>query len=76
MPSHGELSLEDLRTIQEAADLVRVHPATIRNWLRDKKIKRIKAGSRTLLSMRDLEAFVKSSTEASERDKPKASASI
>ena len=48
----------DLVTTKEAAELLRVSPWTIAAWLSQGKLKRIKAGGRTLIAKTDLEAFL------------------
>ena len=48
----------DMLTTKEAAELVRVSHFTISAWLSQKKLKRYKAGGRTLIARRDLERLV------------------
>jgi excisionase family DNA binding protein len=48
----------DMLTTKEAAELVRVSPWTIAAWLTQKKLKRYKAGGRTLIARRDLERLL------------------
>jgi excisionase family DNA binding protein len=48
----------DLLTTKEAAALLRVSPWTISAWLSQGKLKRTKAGSRTLIAKSELEAFL------------------
>jgi excisionase family DNA binding protein len=56
----------DLVSTKEAADLLRVSHWTISAWLSQGKLRRVKAGGRTLIAKSDLEAFVcKSSHENS-----------
>jgi excisionase family DNA binding protein len=54
-----QVNLDDLVTKPEAARLLKVSPWTIAAWLSQGKLKRIKAGGRTLVSKNDLAAFVK-----------------
>jgi excisionase family DNA binding protein len=49
----------DLLTTKEAAEFLRVSHWTISAWLSQKKLPRIKAGGRTLISKADLEAFLR-----------------
>jgi excisionase family DNA binding protein len=49
----------DLVTTKEAAELLRVSPWTISAWLSQGKLRRVKAGGRTLISKTDLEAFLR-----------------
>jgi excisionase family DNA binding protein len=49
----------DLLTTKEAAELLRVSPWTISAWLSQGKLRRIKAGGRTLIAKADLEAFLR-----------------
>jgi excisionase family DNA binding protein len=55
--------IDDLVTTKEAAQLLRVSPWTISAWLSQGKLRRIKAGGRTLISKADLETFVLRSTK-------------
>jgi excisionase family DNA binding protein len=48
----------DMLTTKEAAELVRVSHFTISAWLSQKKLKRYKAGGRTLIARRDLDRLV------------------
>lgn len=59
----------DLVTTKEAAELLRVSPYTISAWLSQGRLRRVKAGGRTLIARAELEAFLK--TDAS----PESSAS-
>jgi len=49
----------DLLTTKEAAELLRVSPWTISAWLSQGKLRRIKAGGRTLIARADLEALLR-----------------
>jgi excisionase family DNA binding protein len=53
----------DLVTTKEAAELVRVSPWTISAWLSQGKLRRVKAGGRTLIAKADLESFVRRSSD-------------
>jgi excisionase family DNA binding protein len=48
----------DLLTTKEAAELLRVSHWTVSAWLSQGKLKRTKAGGRTLIAKADLEAFI------------------
>jgi excisionase family DNA binding protein len=54
----------DLLTTKEAAELVRVSPWTVSAWLSQGRLRRIKAGGRTLIAKADLEAFLRSGDKA------------
>jgi excisionase family DNA binding protein len=53
------MQVGDLLTTKEAAELLRVSPWTVSSWLSQGKLPRIKAGGRTLISMRDIETFLR-----------------
>lgn len=59
--------LGDVVTTKEAAELLRVSPWTISAWLSKGKLRRIKAGSRTLIAKADLEAFLQRGNTESAR---------
>ena len=48
-----------LVTTKEAAELLRVSHWTVSAWLSQGKLRRIKAGGRTLIAKSDLEAFLR-----------------
>lgn len=50
--------IDDLVTTKQAAELLKVSPWTISAWLSQGKLRRIKAGGRTLIAKADLEAFL------------------
>jgi excisionase family DNA binding protein len=58
------MQLGALLTTKEAAELVRVSPWTVSAWLSQGKLRRVKAGGRTLITKADLEAFVRRSSHA------------
>lgn len=60
----------DLLTTKEAAELLRVSPWTISAWLSQGKLRRTKAGGRTLISIADIEDFIRKSND---RNVPQAS---
>jgi len=53
----------DLVTTKEAAELLRVSHWTISAWLSQGKLKRVKAGGRTLIARTELEAFLTRSSK-------------
>jgi excisionase family DNA binding protein len=58
-----EMVAGDLLTTKEAAELLRVSPWTISAWLSQGKLKRVKAGGRTLIAKAELQGFILRSTE-------------
>lgn len=52
--------MDNLVTTKEAAELLRVSHFTISAWLSQGKLRRYKAGGRTLIAKADLEALLKS----------------
>jgi len=55
----GAIAAGDLLTIPEAAILLRVKPSTIRAWLTQSKLPRIKLGRLTRILRQDCEALVR-----------------
>lgn len=49
----------ELVNTKEAAELLRVSHWTISAWLSQGKLRRVKAGGRTLIAKSDLEAFLR-----------------
>ena len=58
------INLEDLVDIPEGARLAHCSEHTLRAALRDKKLKRFKFGSRTLVSKTDLTEYITRCTKA------------
>ena len=52
------LNERSLITIVEAAELLRLRPSTIRKWLHQRRLPKIKLGRRVLLWRGDCEALV------------------
>ena len=50
--------LDDLLSIYEAAALLKVTESAVRSWLSKKRLPRVKAGRRTLISRQSLVAFL------------------
>jgi len=48
-------------TIQEAADFLRVKPATIRGWMKLKRLKSYQPSKKILFKESDLETFIERS---------------
>jgi len=53
------MQVGDLLTTKEAAELLRVSHWTVSAWLSQGKLRRVKAGGRTLIAKTDLEAFLR-----------------
>ena len=49
------------RTVSEVADVLRVTPRTVRNWIGSGDLKVVRAGRRVLISSGDLEDFLRHS---------------
>lgn len=54
--------MNNLLNVQEAASYLRISTSTLYRWENQKKIKRIKIGSRVLFSEDYLKEFVKNNT--------------
>ena len=54
----------DLLTTKEAAELLRVSHWTVSAWLSQGKLRRVKAGGRTLIAKTELEAFLTRSSDS------------
>ena len=57
-----EIQVRELLTTKEAAEVLRVSHWTVSAWLSQGKLKRTKAGGRTLIARTDLEAFLQESS--------------
>lgn len=58
-PSAAEAGREpEFLSVSEAAEVARVHPATIREWLRDGRLARFAAGKRARVKSADLRALL------------------
>jgi excisionase family DNA binding protein len=48
-----DVSNEQLLTVDDVAEIYKVHPQTVRHWARDGKIKPVRVGSRVLRFRRE-----------------------
>jgi excisionase family DNA binding protein len=51
--------MEALYTVEEAAEVLKVHPKTVREWLRTKQLKGVLAGRFWRIKESDLQAFLR-----------------
>lgn len=70
--------MRPLKSIEEAAGLLRVSPWTVRAWIRHKKLRPVRLGRRVLLSEEELERLVleaqqprEAQPEARDQQRPK-----
>ena len=47
-----------LMTVHDAASMLQVQEATVRAWIRDKRIRAIKVGKEWRIAVKDLEEFL------------------
>jgi excisionase family DNA binding protein len=61
---------EELLTVDDAAKKVKVHPETIRGWIRSGELTAVDIGGKYRIYPEDLDAFLKSrkTTRGKERD--------
>jgi excisionase family DNA binding protein len=50
--------MDRLLTVREAATMLACSPAAIRKWMYQRRLRRVKVGRLTRVSVRDLDAFV------------------
>ena len=50
--------MDEILTLHEAAERVKVQPGTVRTWLQHRKLPGIKAGKEWRVRASDLEAFI------------------
>lgn len=55
-----------LMTVHDAADMLQVQEATVRAWIRDKRIRAIKVGKEWRIAVKDLEGFLNDHTNLTE----------
>jgi excisionase family DNA binding protein len=58
--------LDDLLSIDEAAALLKVTESAVRSWLSKKRLPRVKAGRRTLISRQSLVTFLMASQSSTQ----------
>jgi excisionase family DNA binding protein len=51
--------MEALYTVEQAAKILQVHPKTVREWLRTKKLRGVLAGRFWRIKESDLQAFLR-----------------
>ena len=51
--------MENLLNVKQAAFILKVHPLSIRRYIREKKLKAVKAGGNVRIKERDLQSFMK-----------------
>jgi excisionase family DNA binding protein len=54
----GEVSMDELLSVEEAASKLKLAPKTLRDWLRTGKLPGVKLGKRWLIREQDLEAAI------------------
>lgn len=57
-------------TVNEVADLLRVHQRTVRKWLDAGKLERVKAGGRVLIPSASVDAMIQASTPSTSDNRP------
>lgn len=55
-----------LMTVHDAASMLQVQEATVRAWIRDKRIRAIKVGKEWRIAVKDLEEFLNDHTNLPE----------
>ena len=55
----SDIVLTDLLTVTEAAAYMRVHPKTVRRWVRDGRLDCLRAGNRILFDPRSLALWLR-----------------
>jgi excisionase family DNA binding protein len=67
-PTSAYAPPSDLLTIDQVAERCHVTHHTVKNWLRTRKLKKTKAGARTLVREADLQAFMSTDASANQRN--------
>lgn len=62
------MSDEDLLTVEDAAKKVKVHPETIRGWIRSGELPAVDIGGKYRIYPDDLDAFLKRRKTTRDRD--------
>jgi excisionase family DNA binding protein len=57
----------DLLTVEEAADILRVSPKTVREWMRKDQLASLRVGKQWRILRQDLESFVMASKRTAQR---------
>jgi excisionase family DNA binding protein len=65
-PHEHWLNKGDLLTVEEAADILRVSPKTVREWLRKGKLVSLKFGKQWRIRRQDLESFALQAVRAAQ----------
>jgi len=52
--------METLHSVEEAAELLRVKPVTIRAWITQGRLMPVRLGRRVLLTEREIQRFIES----------------
>lgn len=62
--SDATTSMQPLLTIEEAAEILRVEPTTVKGWVREKKLPAVKLSYRTLrIRPQDLQNYIDQSID-------------
>lgn len=57
-----EMLSRPLMTVHDAANVLQVQEATVRSWIRDRRIRAIKLGKEWRIAVKDLEDFLNDHT--------------
>lgn len=60
--SNTQILSKPLLTVHDAADMLKVQEATIRQWIRSRRIRAIKLGKEWRITVPDLEEFLQKNT--------------
>ena len=62
--------MDGLLTVNEVAELTRVTPPTVLQWIYNKRLKAYKAGGQWRITIADLQLFLKGATITNYRPRP------
>jgi excisionase family DNA binding protein len=62
--------MNNLLSVKQVAFILKVHPLTIRRYIKDKKLKAVKLGGNIRISEKDLETFHQEITEQATEKSP------